>query len=40
MFMTCYLMCIIIPQNELFSDVKNRIQKKLDIPDKEFEKVR
>jgi hypothetical protein len=27
-------------QNEPFSAVKERVQRKLDIPDKEFEKVR
>lgn len=30
---------LINPQNEPFSAVKERVQKKLDIPDKEFEKV-
>lgn len=29
-----------IKDNELFSDVKDRIQKKLDVPDKEFEKYK
>ncbi len=28
-----------IKHNEMFSNVKERIQKKLDVPDKEFEKV-
>jgi len=28
-----------VKQNEPFSKVKDRIQKKLEIPDKEFEKV-
>jgi hypothetical protein len=31
---------ILFFQGELFSKVKERIQKKLDVPDKEFEKVR
>lgn len=35
MFLNVYLF-----QNEKFSSVKDRIQKRLDVPDKEFEKVR
>ena len=31
--------CLCILQSEYFSNVKERIQKKLDVPDKEFEKV-